>query len=414
MNGDTSGHRHPVASIVVMLALIAATGTAVVLGADRTSAHRPGRIAESGGMITTPVLGVLGVTGTHFTGERAAGIDSVAITVGWGDSEPSPGTFNLTYLQSMEKEMTSARAAGLDVVLDPGLQYPPAWVFSLPGGTQFEDQYGDVFTGAGDSGNDVANAVTDPSVRSAEGTYLAWLGAHLPIGSVIAVRQGGGPLGELRYPGPDYDGHTNCYWAYDASSRATTPVPGWVPGTGTVAQAAAFLNNYNANLDSYGIWLNAQLKADFASTELVMLPGWGERPGGAAEEEASLLTLNMPEFNEGLDWTDLLDSLPDPTHSVAYTTYLDAATYLPTIQLEDPADYLASLVAGTSIKLGGENTGNGTFTTMRLCFQRAEALGFVIVEWMDEAQLEASTIGQDPDGPTFNLLGEGAAVWLTS
>ena len=129
MNGDTSGHRHPVASIVVMLALIAATGTAVVLGADRTSAHRPGRIAESGGMITTPVLGVLGVTGTHFTGERGAGIDSVAITVGWGDSEPSPGTFDLTYLQSMEKEMTSARAAGLDVVLDPGLQYPPAWVF---------------------------------------------------------------------------------------------------------------------------------------------------------------------------------------------------------------------------------------------------------------------------------------------
>jgi len=412
--GDRKRHLLPVASTGVLLALVAAASTAVVLGTNRAPVDHPPRIAESGGMITTPILGVLGVNGTHFKGERAAGIDSVAITVGWGDSEPSPGHFNLTYLQAVEHEMASATAAGLDPVLDPGLQYPPAWVFSLPGGTRFVDQYGDVFTGAADSGDDVANAVTDPSVRAFEGTYLAWLGSNLPAGSVIAVRQGGGPLGELRYPGPDYNGHTDCYWAYDASSRATTPVPGWVPGTGTVAQAAAFLNNYNANLDSYGIWLNAQLKADFATTELVMLPGWGERPGGATAEEASLLTLNMPEFNEGLDWTDLLDALPDPTHSVAYTTYLDAQTYLPTIQLEDPADYLASVVAGTPIRLGGENTGNGTMSTMRLCFQRAEALGFVIVEWMDEGQLEASTVGQDPNGPTFNLLGEGAAVWLAS
>jgi len=35
---------------------------------------------------------------------------------------------------------------------------------------------------------------------------------------------------------------------------------------------------------------------------------------------------------------------------------------------------------------------------------RARLLGFAIVQWMDEAQLVASTAGRDPSGPTFNLL----------
>ncbi len=227
----------------------------------------------------------------------------------------------------------------------------------------------------------------------------------------MAVRQGGGPLGELRYPGPDYNGHTDSYWAYDASTQAATPVPGWRPGTGTAAEATLFLTAYNAAIDGYGRWLNAQLHQDFDTTELVLLPGWGERPGGAAAETASLLALPVDEFNEGLDWADLLGSLPDATHSVAYTTYLDAPLVKPTAQLEDPADYIATLAVGTPLRLGGENTGNGTTASMRLCFQRAATLGYVIVQWMDESQLVASTTGKDPSGPTFNLLGQAAASW---
>ena len=178
-----------------------------------------------------------------------------------------------------------------------------------------------------------------------------------------------------------------------------------MPGTGTTAQAASFLQSYDAALDDYGTWLNGQMEVDFGTEELVMLPGWGERPGGAASEISSLLTLDMDEFNQGLDWTDLLSSLPDPGHSVAYTTYLDAPTVQPTVQLEDPADYLATLVAGTPIRLGGENTGNGTIADMDLCIQRAETLHFFIVQWMDEAQLISSDAGQDPGGPTLAEFG---------
>ncbi len=147
--------------------------------------------------------------------------------------------------------------------------------------------------------------------------------------------------------------------------------------------------------------------------ELLLLPGWGQRPGGATAPEAALLapatssgSNKYSEYNEGLDWTDLLRVLPDAAHSVAYTTYLDAQTVLPTPQLEDPADFLASLVAGTSIQLGGENTGTGTLATMTFCMAQALRLHFFIADWMGEPQLLATAAGTDPGGPTLAQLGD--------
>ena len=380
-----------VAAIVASLILV--EGTSDATGATQALAQ------------PAPLLGVLGASVQHFDQERSAGVNVVTIAVGWNDAEPADGDFSASFIYALKSEMDAAKSVGLGVVLDPGLQYPPRWVFSLPGGTRFVNQYGDQFTGPETSGDNVANGVTDIAVRMAEAAYLAWLGKNIPAGSLTAVRQGGGPLGELRYPDADYDGHTNSYWAYDASSQAASPVPGWVPGTGTKAQAAKFLGSYNAALDGYGRWLNGQLKTDFGTEELVMLPGWGERPGGAALEVARRLTLNMNEFNEGLNWSSLLPSLPDAKHSVAYTTYLDAPTVLPTLQLEDPANYLATLVAGTPVRLGGENTGDGTIAEMEVCALRARTLHLVIVQWMNEAQLVASSSGQDPAGPTLAELG---------
>jgi hypothetical protein len=413
--------RAPVIVLAVALGVTMATAitASTSLGPSRPSPLIPPSASRSHvGVLTdttaSPILGVLGVSGDYFSQEAAAGIQAVTLNIGWNDAEPSAGVFSSGYLQSIIAMITEARADGLDVILDPGLQYPPGWVFSLPGGTRFVNQYGDVFSGADDSGDDVANAVTDDNVRSAEATYLQWLGSEIPSGDLFAVRDSGGPLGELAYPGPDYNGHSNSYWAYDESTQALSPVPGWIPGTGTESEAEAFLEAYNANLDQFGEWLNQVLEQDFNTTELVMLPGWGERPGDVANDEASLLTLDLPEVNEGLDWTDLLDNLPAASDSIAYTTYLDAPSLASTTQLEDPADYIASLVSGTSLRLGGENTGDGTVADLDLCMQRARALGYVIVQWMDESQLIASSSGQDPGGPTLAEYGAAGAPPLAS
>jgi hypothetical protein len=178
-----------------------------------TSPTTPGPAGASGGSealtaAAVPGLGVLGVSGDYFAQEKANGIKYVTVGVGWANAEPANGSFDVSYASSISQEIVAARAAGLGVILDPGLQYAPAWALTLSGGTQFVDQYGDIFTGSPTSGNDVVNAVTDMAVRSAEGSYLQWLGAQLSGAGLVAIRVGGGPFGELRYPEGSYNGHT--------------------------------------------------------------------------------------------------------------------------------------------------------------------------------------------------------------
>jgi hypothetical protein len=354
-------------------------------------------------------LGIIGVSGQYFTAEQAAGLKLVVIGVSWSSAEPASGTYS-SYLSSVRAEIADARSRSLGVVLDPGLQYPPAWVFSLPGGTRFVDQYGDVYTGAAGSGDDVANAVTDSSVRAAQATYLRNLSAQIPGTLLNAVRTGGGPDGELRYPTGEYNGHVHAFWAYDSSSRAVSPVPGWEPGTGTQTDASKFLAAYNHNITAYGDWLDGQMAADFHTRQLIMLPGWGERPGAASQEVSDLLTLGYDEFSQGLDWADPLPSLPNRAELVAYTTYLDGPTVEPTLQLEDPISYIAYLDHSLGIHLGGENTGNGSVSTLDLVVSRALTLHLAVVEWMDEAQVVASTAGSDPADPAGPTLASLAAA----
>jgi hypothetical protein len=118
---------------------------------------------------TRPLLGVLGATGAHYAEEKNAGIGVVTIAASWASSQPTSGAFSTTYAAQLNGRIDAAKAAGFEVILDPGIQYTPAWVFDLPGGTRFVNQYGDVFSGAAASGDNVANAVTNAAVRSALG-----------------------------------------------------------------------------------------------------------------------------------------------------------------------------------------------------------------------------------------------------
>jgi hypothetical protein len=411
--------------IVSAVCLIAAIGPVARAAAttDSTSSAAVGHttsLAAASHASSVPYLGVLASTYSPnvLAAEAAAGVNNITVGASWASAEQSQGVFNTTYLATLQQKIAAVQAAGMKVVLDPGFQYTPSWVFSLPGGTRFVNQYGDVFGlgMAASSGDAIPNAITDTAVRSAEGVYLAWLGQQIQPGEIVAVREGGGPLGELRYPGPDVGTNDyNSFWAYDSSSQAALPqsLQGWMPGTGTTAQAQQFMDIYNADMVGYGVWLNGALENAFHVKEFVLLPGWGERPGGEATEVNALLALpkgnGKDEFNEGLDWPDLLPQLPDQANSIAYTTYLDAPNQGSSTALEDPADWIASLVAGTSIRQGGENTGNGTISTLTLCMERANALGFYVVEWMGEPQLIAATNGTDPGTPTFNQLGESVS-----
>lgn len=277
--------------------MITSTGGLLGFGSARAASAPAGRGSSSAWPRGQLSVGMLQATSAYYPAERASGFTSVTIGASWAAAEPSPGQFSTGYLASLVGRIARARAAGFKVILDTGTQYAPSWVFALPGGTYFVDQYGDAFTGPSGSGNRVANAVTDMAVRSALASYLAALAHAIPAGLLSAVRAGGGPYGELRYPSSSYAGHTDCWWAYDQSTQATSPVPGWRPGTGSVAQATAFLNSYNANLTQFAAWQDSTYSSDFRVPVLLLMPGWGQRPGVAAEVESSLLIKSYAELN---------------------------------------------------------------------------------------------------------------------
>jgi hypothetical protein len=406
---DQRAHRWFTAVAVILAALVTIAGTGFLLTSGRaTAVVTPQSLLTR----TTPLLGVVGASGGHLAVEKASAIHSVTIVLAWSEAEHTRTSTSSSYIAAVNRHIAAAYDDGFTVFLDPGLQYPPNWVFSLGGGVRFVDQYGDRFSGPPTSGNDVANGVTDLKVRAAMQSYLAWLGHHLLLRDVTGVRQGGGPFDELRYPIPYYKGHTDCYWAYDSSSHALSTALHYVPGRSTEARASAFLARYNADLVSFADWMNAQYRTDFGKDILLLLPGWGQRPGVAHTEESHLLRDSYPEFNEGLDWTGLLSSLPDRSMTIAYTTYLDAPSYAANPLQEDPADYLASIVGPLHMTLGGENSGGDTVQEMQGTLGRARALGLVVVNWFNEAQLVASS--QDPadGGPTFGDLAAAARADL--
>jgi hypothetical protein len=347
--------------------------------------------ASSNPLITvkSPLLGAIAAT-ENYSSLSNDGFREVVIAASWSEIEPSNGSYSTNAISALQSQINSANNAGLLVSLDIGTQYAPSWVFSLPGGTSFKDQDSDSFGGNAGSGNDVANAMTDTAVRSVMGAYLSYLGNHLS--GIASVRLGGGPGNELRFPSGTAGSRGNAFWFYDSSSQAELPTDaqGWVPGTGTVAQATEFLTAYNNAEVNYGTWLIQQGLDDFASNVKLelLLPGWGERPGETVAAENSLLANTPDEINQGLDWTDLLSALSGNARVVAYTTWADSMNG--DGNNPDPAAYIHSILPADMLA-GGESTGNGNTTTAGInqMFENAKNWNWYIVNFFFNGQTQS-------------------------
>lgn len=363
---------------------------------DAPSDLHDGSVDEgaSGGMLAHPATTVesgpmLGAVGAGASDETLAssGFKEVVVDADWLEIEPGEGKYSTSATATVQDAINDALAAGLSPSLDIGVQYAPSWIFGVGGGTQFVDQYGDVFTGSQASGNDVANAVTDMSVRSRVGDYINYLGSHLT--GLSSVRLGGEANNELSYPSGDAGSQPNAYWFYDASSQATLSgsLKGWKPGTGTSSQATEFINAYDDALVNYGVWLEQTAVRAFPSDVKleVLLPGWGERPGDLHTAGSNLLSDAPPEVNQGLDWADLLSRLPATGRVVAYTTYADATQGV--ADDPDPATYIHSILP-TGMLEGGESTGNGQSTAagMNLEFIYAKKWNWYVANWFFNGQ----------------------------
>jgi hypothetical protein len=371
------GRRGARTSTAVML--VAAGLGVFVLSGNLSNAANKGIFGKSGN--SSPMLGAVGPAVSD-AALASNGFKEVVISANWSAIEPSKGSYSASAVSSLQDQLDRAVAAGLSPSLDIGVQYAPSWVFAAGSGTQFVDQYGDVFTGSQASGRYVPNAVTDMSVRAELGGYLGYLGSHLT--GVASVRLGGGAYNELCYPSGDAGSRPGSFWFYDTSSQATLPdgVKGWRPGTGTAAQAKAFMDAYNGALVNYGVWLAQTAAAAFPSNVKLemLLPGWGERPEDMPAADRNRLENTPPEVNQGLDWIDLLPELPSNGRVVAYTTYADATQG---VQGDPaPAAYIHSLLPAGVLE-GGESTGNGQSTTegMHLEFGDAKKWNWYVANW---------------------------------
>ncbi|HVA22180.1 MAG TPA: hypothetical protein VNN74_08820 [Candidatus Micrarchaeia archaeon] len=364
--------------------------TALVLVA--VGAALPAMVVPSGGRPAgRPWFGVLEPNGRHFQAERRAGLTVTDLELAWAAAEPRPHRFDLRYLAAARVRLRAMRAQGMQVALDLGLQYPPAWVFHLNRGTRFVDQYGDVWRSAR-LGSDVPDAVHDPAVRRAQAAYVDEVASQLGS-SIFAVRVGGLLDNELRYPPAHGFGHANCYWAFGRMALARSPAPGWRPGDPGPAKARVFLSAYLGALVGYERWQLRLYRRAFRGWLELLLPSWGLRPGDirravATDLDGSTRAALWGTLAMGLDWQRQLAAIGVP-RVIAYTTWLDRPGAGSAPDTISPAAYLSRLARPRGIPVAGENAAGAGAAGMRVAVSQVRRLGLMGMMWMDEASLLA-------------------------
>jgi len=342
--------------------------------------------------VSAPWYGVLQPRAERLGTLTPAGLGRATLEIGWDNYEPTQGAFNPRYKAEVRARYQAMRAAGLEVVLDAGLQYPPAWVFGIPGGNRFVNQYGDVWRAG--IGSDVPDVVFNLAVRRAEAAYLTRLARDLADLPMAAVRVGGMWAGELHFPPSSYNGHTNSFWAYGASAQASSPVRGYRPGQADSATAGSFLSWYLGSLAGYGRWLAGTYRTAFGPGPRlqVLEPSWGVRPGEITLAAGGLLKggsrgEQRGTLNEGLDWSRQAQRLVSVPGVELYSTWLDAPDQGTDSVYESPVRYLVRVARPLGISVAGENTGGNTAADMTRCVQRVAALGLTGMMWMREPEL---------------------------
>ncbi len=353
--------------------------------------------------------GLIKDDGTHLTDERAAGIGVKVIRISWKDFYPHKGIPDPAYITATQGQFDRLRAAGFSIILELGIQDTPNWLHAAYPDASYVDQYGDVYSGNGQPDSGDANAIFNPTVRTLIARYMHDVFTAFGI-DFYAVRLGGGHWGELTYPTTSYNGHTNCYWAYDTNARVQSPTPGWIPGQDSPhGEAAAFANWYLNGLVDYQNWQITTLRQNYGGPIMMLYPGWGIRPGQLDQAVAGNLSgSTSPEINgevqTGTDYARQIAAITD-ANTIVYTTWLDApfgddASANPANWR--PVHYLASLAAAHRpiLRVAGENTGQGSPSQMRFAAAQMKAYGLAGMVWYQESELysgQYATIGDYRD-----------------
>lgn len=343
----------------------------------------------------------------HAERNREAGIRIATLEVSWDRAEPKQNQFDEAYLKERKARLGAFRQHGMQVALDLGLQYPPAWVFGLPN-SRYVNQFGKAYVGdrPGATG---ANAVFNQQIRDRQAAYVARVLRELGH-SVDIVRLGWCYYGELHYPSHRFDGQINCYWAFDDLAQGKAqglpptltpcPVPGWKPGTKTDDHHAAsrFIDWYLACLQNYHDWQIGTVREHYQGRLAMLYPSWGIRPGWIENAVMHDLDGSTPpeengEIQRGYDFARLIRGVRDPK-LIVYCTWIDSDPTFGDDASDNPArwspvHYLSDLATRHPLKLAAmaENTGPGTPKALALSLQRARRYKLSALIWAFEPNL---------------------------
>lgn len=266
-----------------------------------------------------PLFGTLLSDPDRSREEYRAGIRVVHLELSWAAYEPADGVFSSAYAADARRRLAGFRAAGMKVVLGLGLQYPPDWVFGYPD-SRYVDQ-------AGRTGREV-NLTFNPVLRARADEYLHRVDRDLGLSNFWAVRVGAGGSIETLYPDPAGNG---SFWAYDRNAQASSPYPGWRPGSRdhlgrpfSTRQVAEWYGWYlDALVDGVNWQIAGYRRLGFTGYVHVLMPGQGLRPRGRAAQIAGYLAppgLANNVAARGAAWDQVMARITDRTNVVAYVS----------------------------------------------------------------------------------------------
>lgn len=274
--------------------------------------------------------------------EYAAGMRVGMYEVFWDRAEGAAnGTFSSAYGTQITNETTTIRNLGMKLTLGLGLPYPPSWTSTLTNARMVNES---AVTNA-----TVLNYVFSQAVRDEAEDYIDWVHSRVGFQNCHAIRINVGSGGELLYP-------SGGLWGYDTAAQggANRPVtiracphPGWTPGTGTTAQAAAWYEWYLDALADAARWQMAYIRAKgFTGWFEIITPGVGTLAAGLATEITNRLSGYSATTGVGAVWHKVYARLSGPG-VVAYCSSVGDNSGSPTNNVSQAGDTTVAITSST-------------------------------------------------------------------
>jgi hypothetical protein len=324
------------------------------------------------------------------------GVRIRSLELSWREYEPQDDAWDLVYLERVRQELGAMRKLGFEVVLDLGLQYPPAWVTAIQ---PFRDNLGNVKTT-----QTGANTIFSPKVREEVAEYLQRLLSPAGIGTDfwgIRISSGAHPHGEILYP---EGAAMNGYWAWDPDARrqCLAELRDFQPAPGhDDPRARAFYDWYCDSLAQTVYWMLAQVRAtSYEGRLLLECPGVGIQPRRyerLVRDNCWSTTDDLKINVIGARYDKILAGLPDKRNVIVVCSSLNDSTHArpetgtyPDVETTwSSAHYLAYLADLHGLGKMGENTGQPPNDTeqMTRAFKKMREFGYSGLFWAWEYAL---------------------------